>query len=121
MRSVILSVIAAILITPAMADKDGPKTIKDLELEEFLLDGTLWERIERAARQKSIQCMRAFPHEQFCRCLASKIPMVLTITQYTAIVTSSREQIGYEGMSGEEKRAIDVTMRAREECAAESM
>lgn len=124
MRSVmlvVLGVLGACLLLPAMADDSQPKSIEVLELEEFLLEGTLWERVERAAQQKSIQCMRAFPHQQFCRCLGNQLPMVLTIAQYTAIVTTSREQIGYEGMSSEEKKVIDITRESRETCAAETM
>lgn len=142
MRSGIFLVIAVFLSTPVLAEeartkagqlrekqaigdetgkKEELKTIDQLEHEQFMLDGSLLERLGRATRSMELQCMKAFPNERFCRCLASQMPMVLTMTQYTAITTSAREDIGYGEMSDDEKKVIDITIEAREKCATAGM
>ncbi len=103
---------------PALSNEHGPKSIKDLETEEFLLGGSIWEGIERAVQHKTIQCMRAFPHEEFCTCLVEEIPMVVNMVQYAVATTLSKEQMGYDKLSEDQRKAVDATTRARETCAA---
>lgn len=119
MRTLLLLLTCIAVLPNAMGEEDRPKTLQELQTEEFLLEGSMWERIERAAQQKKIQCMRAFPHENFCVCLANKIPMAVNMVQYVVALTVPREDLGYDQISKEERKAVDVTIQAREECAAQ--
>ncbi len=117
MRFSLLIVILSLLIASAAAEESEPKTLLELQTQEFLIEGSMWERIERAAQRKKLQCMRAFPHEAFCECLANKMPMAINVIQYTVATTVSREDLGYDSISEDERKAVDVTIQAREDCA----
>ncbi len=118
-RSVALVLFAFPAIFPVgvIAQDGQPKTIEDLERDQFLLGGTLWERVEKASKEKAIQCMKAFPHERFCGCLSEQIPMVITVAQYAAIVATPREQLDSSASSEDERKLIEVTFAAREKCS----
>ena len=117
MRRLVLTVLPLVLSAFAVAQDSPPKTIADLERDQFLLGGTLWERIERSSKEKSLECMKAFPHAQFCACLGEQLPLVLTVAQYVAIVTTPRERLEAAIATDDEKRVIEVTFAAREQCA----
>lgn len=117
---IFMLILAFITILPyAIAGEDRQKTLQELQTEEFLLGGTLWERVERVAKKKNIQRLKAFPDEAFCTCLADKIPMSFSMIHYVTIVTMSREDLGYDQLSEDERKAVDVTIQARETCAGE--
>lgn len=101
------------------AQSGGTTTLDDLETEEFLLGGGLYERVSRIGQALSIQCQKAFPDKKFCDCLSSRIPMVLTITQYAFILTSSLAELQYDQLTEDEQKMIDITRWARESCALE--
>lgn len=103
----------------ASAQASGAATIDDLETEEFLLGGGLFERVSRIGQGLSIQCQKAFPNKKFCDCLSNRIPMVLTITQYAFILTSSLAELQYDQLTEDEQTMIDITRAARESCASE--
>lgn len=103
----------------AAAQTGGTATIDDLEREEFLLGGTIWERVLREGQERSIQCQKAFPNKVFCDCLTDRIPMILTITQYAFILTSSLAELQYDQLTEDEQKMIDITRAARESCALE--
>ena len=83
--------------------------------DDFFLGGSLYEA--KSYEAKSIQCRKAFPNQNFCSCLANKLPMVLTIPQYTINVTSSLDELRYDELTGDERKMIDIAREVREECA----
>ena len=101
------------------AQSGGTATLDDLKTEEFLLGGTLWERVSREVQERSIQCQKAFPNKVFCDCLSNRIPMILTITQYAFILTGSLAELQYDQLTEDEQKMIDITRAARESCALE--
>jgi hypothetical protein len=117
MRRLVLALVPLMLSTLAVAQEALPKTIADVERDEFLLGGTVLERLQRSAKEKSLQCLKAFPHEQFCACLGEQLPLVLTIAQYAAIVSTPREELDSAASSEDERKLIEVTFTAREQCA----
>lgn len=117
MRILMSLLLLSVFSSVSFSDEDSPSTIEELKTEEFLIDGSLVERVEREVKRKYIQCMRAFPHKIFCSCLSGKIPLVFNMTQYTLAVTISKEDMGYDKLSKDEKKAVDVTIQARESCA----
>jgi len=117
MRILLSFLLLSTFSSVSFSDEDSPRTINELQKEEFLIDGSLVERLEREGKRKYFQCMRAFPHKKYCSCLSGKIPLVLSMTQYTLVVTMSKEDLGYDKLSEDEKKAVDVTIRARESCA----
>ncbi len=119
---IFMLILACITVLPyAMAGEDKQKTLQELQTEEFLLGGSIWERLQREVKQKEIQCIKAFPHEEFCTCLVDKIPMSFSMIHYVTVVTMSREELGYDQLSElseDERKAVDVTIQARETCAS---
>jgi len=65
-------------------------------------------------------CLKASGNHKFCRCLSAKLPVGLTFDGYIQSVTKSRQQLGYDGFSDNEKRMIDMAFAIRNQCVAGS-
>ncbi len=117
MRILMTLLVLSVFSSASFSNEGSPSTIEELETEEFLIDGTLAQRIDREVKRKYIQCMRAFPHKKFCNCLSSNMSLVFNMLQYTLVVTISKEALEYDKLSEDEKKAVDVTIEARELCA----
>lgn len=104
-----------------LAQERSSKDLRDLNREERLLDGSVWEQFERIGKRKFIHCMKAFPHEQYCQCLVDSIPVDFGMDAYLKIMTSSREEIGYSNMTDDARNAVDATIQARELCVSKNL
>lgn len=65
---------------------------------------------------KRDQCMKAFSREKFCRCISESLPREVGFEQYVHTLVTSREKLGYESMTAEQKQGVDATVEARDKC-----
>jgi hypothetical protein len=74
--------------------------------------------MERVANDKYINCLQAFGVDPFCKCLGDNLPIRITFAAYVQIVTSSKEELGYDKLSDDDKQVVDTVLSVREQCVA---
>jgi len=74
----------------------------------------------RTARKKKAQCIAAVASTALCECLVKSLPAKVGFRAYTAIVTQTREDLGYDQLSAADMKLVDTTLAAREQCAGSS-
>ena len=114
LRIVIAVLCASFTVAPAFAQDDLMEKIKRLEQQIQELK-TLKEQ-QNINIQKTEQCMKVVAREKFCTCVGNSLPRDVTFEQYVHTLVTSKEALGYVGMSQEQKTAIDATLDVREKC-----
>jgi hypothetical protein len=71
---------------------------------------------DKMGKEKRHQCMTAVANEPFCECLGEKLPVVINFLGYVHIVTQTKEELKYNTLSAEDKRVVDNTRNARDQC-----
>ena len=71
---------------------------------------------DKMAKEKRLQCMTAVANETFCECLSQNLPVPINFVNYVAIVTQTKEELKYSTLSAEDKRIVDNTRSARDQC-----
>jgi hypothetical protein len=71
---------------------------------------------EKAMRARRYDCLQAFGHSAFCKCLCDNLAVGLDFKAYIIAVTSSKEELGYNEMSNEDKALVDSAIRVRDQC-----
>jgi hypothetical protein len=64
------------------------------------------------------QCLIAVANEALCSCLAEKLPMKINFVQYVSIITLTKEDLGYDRLSLDDKKVVDLTRATRDQCIA---
>ena len=62
------------------------------------------------------QCITAVANETLCTCLTEKLPIKINFVQYVSIVTLTKEELGYGKLSPDDKKVVDLTRGARDQC-----
>lgn len=65
---------------------------------------------------KMDHCMKAVAREKFCTCVSDNLPREVSFEQYVHTLVTAREKLGYETMTPEQKKVVDVTLDTREKC-----
>jgi hypothetical protein len=73
-------------------------------------------QVEQITQEKLDACLKASGNHKFCHCLAGKLPVGLTFDGYIQSVTKSRQQLGYDAFSNNEKKMIDMAFAVRNQC-----
>jgi hypothetical protein len=100
--------------TPALAQDDLQEKIKHLEHQIQELKALKEQQNINAV--KTEQCMKVVAREKFCTCIGNNLPRDISFEQYVHTLVSSRESLGYAGMTQEQQGVIDATLGAREKC-----
>jgi hypothetical protein len=66
--------------------------------------------------EKRLQCLTAVANEPFCECLRRNLPVVINFLGYVHIVTQTKEELKYNTLSAEDKKIVDSTRNARDQC-----
>lgn len=64
------------------------------------------------------QCLTAIANEPLCACLAQRLPMTINFVQYVSIITLTKDELGYDKLSLEDKKIVDLTRGTRDRCIA---
>lgn len=71
---------------------------------------------EQISKEKYYKCLKAFGDDLFCQCLRDNLPVGATFEDYIAIVTSTKEEFGYQILNDNDKKIVDITYNVREMC-----
>ncbi|MEW5980564.1 MAG: hypothetical protein AB1898_32675 [Acidobacteriota bacterium] len=130
-RKIVLFVTICLLTLTIAASKkgeknDNPQRIETINKQQSIEDveeslKSLELAAKRVSRTKRANCLKAFGHAKFCDCLCSDLPMIVTFNDYIRIVTSSKEELGYDRLKADDKKVIDMVYSAREKCVGETL
>lgn len=113
-RLLLAMLFASCLSTPALAQDDLMDKIKRLELQIQELK-TLKEQ-QNIGAAKADQCMKAVAREKFCTCIGNNLARNVSFENYVHTLVSSKEALGYAGMTQDKKNEIDSILDVREKC-----
>jgi hypothetical protein len=113
-RILFLVLCTSLAYSPALAQDDLLEKIKRLEQQIQELK-TLKEQ-QNISVAKAEQCMKVVAREKFCTCVGNSLPRDISFEQYVHTLVSSKDALGYAGMTQEQKAVIDATLDVREKC-----
>jgi hypothetical protein len=105
---------ASFAATPALAQDELLEKIK--RLEQQIQELKLLKEQQNISVVKVEQCMKAVARDKFCTCVGNSLPRDISFEQYVHTLVTSKEALGYAGMTQEQKSVIDATMDVREKC-----
>jgi hypothetical protein len=71
---------------------------------------------QKTRGEKESHCLQAVGREKFCACIAEKLPPEVGFAEYVHTAITAKSELGYEGMSPEQKRRVDATLAVRDAC-----
>ena len=74
--------------------------------------------VDRLTEDKYLACMQAFGSDSFCTCLSHELPATINFKAYVQVVTSTKEELGYDKMGRDDKDLVDHVLAVREQCVA---
>lgn len=74
------------------------------------------KQIRKSSGEKMEQCMSATGVKKLCSCLTDKLPPDTTFEQYVHNVITTRQELGYDAMSPEQRKKVDAAVAARDAC-----
>jgi hypothetical protein len=105
---------ASFASTPALAQDDLLEKIK--HLEQQIQELKVLKEQQNISVAKSEQCMKVVAREKFCTCVGNSLPRDISFEQYVHTLVSTKEALGYAGMTQEQKTVIDATLDVRDKC-----
>jgi hypothetical protein len=78
------------------------------------------QAVEDMGKATKRQCLTAVGNEALCTCLTEKLPMRINFVQYVSIITLTKEELGYDKLSPDDKKMVDLTRSTRDQCIAKS-
>jgi len=105
---------ASFAASPAFAQDDLLEKIKLLEQQIQELK-SLKEQ-QNISLAKTEQCMKVIAREKLCTCIGNNLPRQVDFEQYVHTLVTSKEALGYAGMSQEQITVVDTTLDVREKC-----
>jgi hypothetical protein len=122
MKIVVMAVALLVFgVTSASLAEEDPK--KQAELLEKIekLERQIGElRALKLQKQtlpvKHDQCMKVVGVEGYCSCVVEKLPANVDYRQFVQILLTPAAELGYDKMSGEQKKDVDTTLVAWAKC-----
>jgi hypothetical protein len=113
-----IAIIALICSSPALCqtlqDQERLKAMDDFDAAAK----AALQAVDNLGKATKRQCVTAVANEAFCSCLAEKLPMKINFIQYVSIITLTKEELGYDKLSPEDKKIVDLTRGTRDQCVA---
>jgi len=85
---------------------------------------SILDSIDSSSHARNVDCMKAFGHARFCRCLGDNLPVFQPFELYVAIVANPKVNLDlvYLDMKAEDKRRIvERVIEVREQCVASTI
>ncbi len=113
-----------VIVLPLQAYADDKSNIPSLDTQENLqkfdrVFNAIDEAkafVENSTKEKNAQCLKAFGSQEFCKCITNKFPVGITFIGYVNVTALTKEELGYKTLPAEDKKLIDNTRKARDEC-----
>jgi hypothetical protein len=93
--------------------------LQDIDRARAALE-VLKKNFEALAAKHTYQCMSAIGSRIFCSCLSENVPAVADLSMYVAVTTTSKEEIGYDKLSADDRKVVDGILAGRDKCVAEA-
>ena len=113
-RILLVLLCASFASTPALAQDDLLEKIN--RLEQQIQELKVLKEQQNISVVKTEQCMKAVGRDKFCTCVGRNLPREISFEQYVHTLVTSKEALGYAGMTKEQKVLIDATLEVRETC-----
>jgi len=112
--------IAAVIISSSAFSQTLEQQERLNRIDKFMnATDEVLQLTQKMTKEKKLQCMTAIGNETFCECLSQNLPVPINFVQYTAIVTKTKEELGYEKASPDDKKIVDNTRAVRDKCINE--
>lgn len=117
------TVVAALALASLSPSESHPQSLEKLNQREALerASGTLAEfegRLDSMSRSRKLACLKAFGLDSFCSCIADKLPVLLSFSDYVAIVVHSKAENNYDKLNSDFRLAYDTVPAVRDQCVA---
>lgn len=107
---------AMLLATPVLAAQNDELLDKINRLEQQIQELKALKELQRVGAAKQEQCLKAVGREKFCSCLGESLPREVSFEQYIHTLVTPKEELGYSGMTADQKKVVDTTIEVREKC-----
>lgn len=103
------------------ADEMDPKKQAELmekikKLEQQITELTALKLKKQSIPAKREQCMKVVGVENYCTCVVEKLPASVDYRQFVQILLTPAKELGYDAMSTEQKKDIDLALVAWAKC-----
>lgn len=113
-RFLVLVFCISFAASPTLAQDDLLEKIKFLEQQ--IQELKILKEHQNVSLVKTEQCMKVISREKMCTCIANNLPRTTSFENYVHTLLTSKESLGYSGMTQEQKNEIDATLNVREKC-----
>jgi hypothetical protein len=106
---------------PARAAGTDPKKQAELmekiqKLEQQIAELTALKLKKQTIPAKREQCMKVVGVEAYCTCVVEKLPASVDYRQFVSVLLTPSKELGYDAMSVEQKKDIDLALIAWAKC-----
>lgn len=91
------------------------ETLNQSERTKALLDDLITSA-ERIGKEWEQQCLLAFGHSSFCRCVRDRRPVATSFETYIMAVTKTKKELGYTKLKKEDQDLVNRLREARDQC-----
>lgn len=107
--------------TPVRAAETDPKKQAELmekiqKLEQQISELTALKLKKQTLPAKREQCMKVVGVETYCTCVVEKLPASVDYRQFVSVLLTPAKELGYDSMSVEQKKDIDLALVAWAKC-----
>ena len=107
--------------TPVRAAETDPKKQAELmekiqKLEQQIAELTALKLKKQTLPAKREQCMKVVGVETYCTCVVEKLPASVDYRQFVSVLLTPAKELGYDSMSVEQKKDIDLALVAWAKC-----
>jgi hypothetical protein len=113
-RTVIIVCCLSFSSSVAFAQDDVLDKIK--LLEQQILELKALKQQQTLTEVKFDHCIKVVAREKFCTCVSANLPREVSFEQYVHTLLTTREKLGYESMTVDQKKSVDATIEVREKC-----
>lgn len=120
-RLAVLSFVLATLLLPpvstvslAASQDEVMERIKALEMQIQQLKAL--KEQQKLSEDKEQQCLRPTGNGKFCKCVAESLPQEVSFENYVHFLIKTKEELKYDAMSPESRKAVDASIAVREKC-----
>ena len=123
-----LMALLAVTGVTAYAAEEKPAATEPVKQEEMLkkiqeLERQIAELRELKLKKQSLpvkldQCMKAVGVEPYCECVVNKLPSSVDYKQFVLIMLSTGTELGYDKMSADQKKDVELATVAWAKCVS---
>lgn len=124
--SALMMILMLLVVTPVFAADEAKPAASTPKQEEMLkkiqlLEQQINELRELKLKKQSLpvkmdQCMKVVGVEPYCDCVVQKLPVTVDYKQFVQIMLGTSAELGYDKMTPEQKKDVDLTTVAWAKC-----